>query len=93
MSLGKAVSVTADGQVAAGGTGAIYYGAHLAGGSAAATLKLYHGTGTGDPQIASLAAAAGAGDDDSTKSGGISCPNGIYADIGGTGAEAIVIVG
>lgn len=93
MGPGRAYLVTADGQVVAAGQGAIYMGAHLAGGSAAATLKLYHGTGTGDPQIASLAAGIGAGDDDSAKGGGLSCPNGIYADIGGAGAEAIVVVG
>ena len=93
MSLGRAYKVTADGQVVDAGTGAIYLGAHLAGGSANSTLKLYHGTSASDPQIATLAAVIGAGDDDSRKGGGIPCTNGIFADIGGTGAEAIVVVG
>jgi hypothetical protein len=93
MSEGKAIAVTADGQVVAAGKDAIYLGAHLAGGSANSTLKLYHGTSASDPLIASLAAVIGAGDDDSTKGCGVPCPNGIFADIGGTGAEAIVVIG
>lgn len=93
MGPGIAVKITADGQVIAAGKDAIYLGAHLAGGSANSTLKLYHGTSGSDPQIASLAAVIGAGDDDSCKGGGVSCPNGIFADIGGTGAEAIVVIG
>lgn len=92
MGLSTAFKVTADGQVVAAGKDAIYKGAHLAGGSANSTLKLYHGTSGSDPQIATLAAVIGAGDDDSPKGGGVPCPNGIFADISGAAAEAIVFI-
>ena len=89
----SAIAVTANAQVIAAGKGAIYLGAHLAAAAATSTLKLYHGTANTDPLIASLVCVANTGDDDATKGGGISCPNGIYAEITGASAAGIVAVG
>lgn len=89
--------VTADGQVVTGK--GILTGVRLRGGSDAATLDLYDGTSTGGRLIwlggaATLvvdqwsAPGADAGD-----GGGIPFEVGIYADISGTSAKAVVYFG